>query len=626
MAKTSFFTSAPVTVRLLLLSNPEFPNRITAVKSAIFSLMGSLSRPNDKDQRSLTPIGPCSGQTGWGAVLLGFAIFGLLWILDTPYREFYVPNMDDIPALADGLLLAPGAQWDDWFTRGYSNYWDVYPEWPPGGTGFTRPAFQFVIYLAHFALGRNWELYRIISCFAAASVAAVAFLIARTALGLRTGLSLLAAALVVLSPPVLDCWRLGLAGAHEPLTTLLIACAFLAVVARRDFLCLMLLFAALLTKENAVWAPAAAAITIMLRPKPDEPLRRQAIAAAAMFLPVVLWLGLRFAFFGGIGGTYATAGYTPLGDFLALTFKKLKNLDALFVVQHAFVTEGHGALLDRAIILGTRLLTYALLSLLALRLMPEIANRLRYAMYERRWPTVEATLLVPLWAAIALAFHFALALDFPRYATSLVVFAWPALVAEIDRRRQAVLWLGLTVFCVVSTLRSYRFVDERPPDPRKYSPLRVALHQMPMATQQVYILADNYAVPLANPEYVRLILGVPAEIVRIIGVNWNCGESNNFVSFNHSMADGVVKLTVTLPACANFSFSSFSSRIWEKAFANGRLYRNATMSYELPEADPKQKGSFEVGRRITVHVRPSGPARFIIQHGGPNGIAWFDTS
>jgi hypothetical protein len=586
-----------------------------------------MKRPNlsdDKDHRSSTPIGLCSGQTGWGAVLLGFAIFGLLWILDTPYREFYMPNSLDVPALADGLLLAPGAHWEDWFTRGYSNYWVAYPEWPASGTGFTRPAFQFVIYLAHFALGRNWELYRIISCLAAASVPAIAFLIARTALGLRTGLSLLAAALVVLSPPVLDCWRGGLANAHEPLTTLLVACAFLAVIARRDFLCLMLLFAALLTKENALWAPAAAAITIMLRPKPEEPLRRQAIAAAAMFLPVVSWLGLRFAFFGGIGGTYATAGYAPLGHFLALTFKKVTNLDGLFVGRTPFVTEGPGALLDWAIAaMGTRLLTCALFSLLALCIMHEAANRLRHVMYERRWPTVEAAFLVPLWAAIALAFHFALAVAWPRYAPSVVVFAWPALVAEIDRRRQAVLWLGFTTLCVVSTLRSYAFVEfDRPPDPRENDAMKVALHQMPMATQQVYILADYGAVPYAYPEYVRLILGVPAEIVRIIELNWNCGEANNFVTFDHDMADGIVKLAVTLPVCANFSLSA---DIGDEALANGRrLYRSATMSYELPEAYRTQD-SFEVGRRITVQVRPSGPARFIIQHGGPNGIAWFDT-
>ena len=51
------------------------------------------------------------------------------------------------------------------------------------------------------------------------------------------------------------------------------------------------------------------------------------------------------------------------------------------------------------------------------------------------------------------------------------------------------------------------------------------------------------------------------------------------------------------------------------------------MSYELPEVDPT-KGpdpSLFLGRRMTVHVRPNGPARFIIEHGRPDGIAWFDT-
>ena len=154
-------------------------------------------------------------QAGWSAVLLGFAVFALLWILYTPYRDLYMPNTADIPALADGLLLAPGAHWTDWFTRGYSNFWNAYPEWPFRDTGFTRPAFQFLIYLAHFALGRNWELYSVISCLVTAAVAAVAFLIARTALGLRIELSLLATALVVLSPPVLEHWVFGLAFAIE---------------------------------------------------------------------------------------------------------------------------------------------------------------------------------------------------------------------------------------------------------------------------------------------------------------------------------------------------------------------------------------------------------------------------
>src|SRR5215475_8634541 len=108
-------------------------------------------------------------------------------------------------------------------------------------------------------------------------------------------------------------------------------------------------------------------------------------------------------------------GYTPLADFLSLTFQKLTRMDALFVTQHGIVPEGSWAL-DRVIGIGTRLLIYALFFLLALHILSETGTRLRCAMYERRWLTVDATFLVLLWAAIALAFHFALPLQSERYA------------------------------------------------------------------------------------------------------------------------------------------------------------------------------------------------------------------
>ena len=237
---------------------------------------GIMELPRARVQNRLTQTLHQSGaatpdHSGRRALLLGFGMFVLLWILSIPYRAGYMPDGRDIPALADGLLLAPGAHWQEWFTRGYSDFWDSYPEWPLGATEFTRPAFQFLIYIAHFTLGKDWASYQVINCFAAAGLAAMAFQIAQTALGLRTGLSVLTAILVVSSPPVLQSWVFGLAFAIEPVATLFVASAFLAVFARRDFLCLMFLFAALLTKENAVWAPLAAAITIMLRPKPGEP-------------------------------------------------------------------------------------------------------------------------------------------------------------------------------------------------------------------------------------------------------------------------------------------------------------------------------------------------------------------
>jgi hypothetical protein len=304
--------------------------------------------------------------------------------------------------------------------------------------------------------------YPVISYFATAAVGAIAFYIAQKALRLGTGLSLLGAMLVVLSPPVLDNLWGGLANAREPLATVLVAGAFLAVVTRRDFLCLTLLFFALLMTETAVWAPLAAAMTVMLRPKQGEQIRQQALTALAMFLPVAMWLGLRVTF-GEIGGTYAIEGYTPLADFLQLTFYKLRHIHKLFLTYHplfANTVDDEPTPVDRIIYVSTALVLYALLCLWAFRTLSEAVDYLRCAIQEKRWPIGDQTFLVALWALIALAFHFALPLKPERYATSVVVFAWPALVAEVEKRRKTIIWLGLAVCCVMSLTRSsYAFVE-----------------------------------------------------------------------------------------------------------------------------------------------------------------------
>src|SRR5215472_2665367 len=171
------------------------------------------------------------------ALLVGLAVFALLWALNEPYRQAYVPTMDDVTALADGLLLRPGAHWHDWFTRGHADFFDAYPEWPNHEQGFARPGFQFLIYLAHFALGRDWASYLSLDYLGVAGVAALAFAIARRALRLGDAASVLAAALVLMSSAVLEFSLVVLGAASESFATLLLGCAFLAVLAHRDMLC-----------------------------------------------------------------------------------------------------------------------------------------------------------------------------------------------------------------------------------------------------------------------------------------------------------------------------------------------------------------------------------------------------
>ncbi len=570
--------------------------------------------------------------TGRIALLLGFAIFALLWIAHLPCSELYFPTGSDIPLLADGSLLAPGASWQDWFTRGYSRFWDLYPDWPVHGreateTDFTRPSFQFLIYLTHFVLGRDWASYQLINCFAVAGMAAAAYQIAQAVLGLRTGPSLVAAILVVLSPPVLYSWLMGVAYAIEPLATVLVAAAFLAVIARRDLLGLALLFAALLTKENTLWAPFAAAITIMLRPNRDDSLRRRFFTAALMLLPVAMWLGLRFSFFDGVGSTYVTAGYTPLAEFLKLTFNKLTHVHYLFITHtalpHRLNREPAVLMLDR----GTALLVYALLFLWALRILPEAVNRLRHAIRESRWPAVDNFFLVTLWAATALAFHFAVPLRFERYATSVVIFAWPALVAEVERRGKTIIWLSVAVICVASLTRSSYRVIERDyyACQNKFKSMNAALRQVPAHIQKIYVVTAGN-MPYTNPKYLQLVLDLPAEIVRLGEISWHCSDSNDRVALKHHTANGVVSMSVTLPTCASFLF--YTNRFSD--IANGHLDRSATISYEFADVYPVERRKtgqprFSLGQKMTAHIRPNGPARFIIGHVKPGELVWFDT-
>jgi hypothetical protein len=564
-------------------------------------------------------------------------IFGLLWAVGSGYRQVYVARVDDVTALADGLLLVPGARWEDWFTRGHSDFFDPYPEWPRGLTAFARPAFQSVIYLAHFVLGTDWPSYLAINYLGVAGVVVVAFAVARTALGLGVGAALLAAALVLLSPAVLEfsIWQVGFAS--ESQAGILVGCSFLAVLARRDLLCVVLLMMALLTKETAVWAPFAAALTVLLRSDCGDGARHRAGVAASMLLPVALWLGFRFAFYGGIGGTYATMGYSPLLEFLKLSGWKLAHLDRLFIMQDIGLTEDRWPNLDRAFRIGTATLLLLVVAPWALAGLRAAFDRLSKARRERRWPTADPPLLVTLWATIGLAFYFALPLRAPGYSASAVMFAWPAVVGELARRWKPALWLGIVACFILSLAQTLHFLVGITLPPlysymslnfRTASTMSAALRQGPAGIGQIFVVSSPGGLAPANPAYLRAFLDLSPEIVYVVTVNWACASSQDRVAFDHNTADGVVTLSATLPDCASFEFAYAAAD--SSALVEHRIRRNDSVIYELPEAHSVARKSpidpaVELGRRMIVHIRPRGTARFIIEHGGADGgPAWFD--
>jgi len=159
--------------------------------------------------------------------------------------------------------------------------------------------------------------------------------------------------------------------------------------------------------------------------------------------------------------------------------------------------------------------------------------------------------------------------------------------------------------------------------------MRAALSQVPVDTRQIFVISSPAALAPANPAYLQAFLGLPAEIVHIINMNWTCAEPRARVSFDRSIgADGRITISATLPACASFEFDY--ARIDASALTDGYLRRNPSIIYELPQAHflersgPTDPG-LEVGRSMIVHIRARGAARFIIEHGGPDGgLAAFD--
>jgi hypothetical protein len=574
---------------------------------------------------------------GRSAALIGLGIFTLLWTLNLPYRRVYQPSDNDVTTLADALLLVPGAHWQEWFTKGYTDFFESYPEWPHQHlTAFARPAFQFLVYLAHFIFGQEWSSYLVLNYLAIAGVAGVAFVIARTTLSLEAAASVLAAGLVSMSPAVLESsiWEIGFAS--ESVAVFLVGCAFLAVVAARDFLCVIFLSIAVLTKETAIWAPFAAVMSVLLRADSGQVLWRRARIAAGMLLPIALWLGLRFAFFGGLGGTYATIEYTPLAGFLGLTLTKLLHLYQLFVSQAPLSLADDWQGVDRVSRIGTGLLVLLFLILWILKRLRAASGALRLSQRTSQWSTAKADALVTLWAATGLAFYLALALHDARYSASAVMFAWPAMVREIARDRIPGLRLGLVICGILSVVRASTLLfDLNPPAEqsqmgrsfRAADAMSAALRRVPAGIGQVYVLTSG-SLGWDNPEYVRAFLKLPAEIIRVAEIQWDCEDLNAVASIDHESNDGFVTLTATLPKCAHFFLSL--SGIDASALVDGRLRRGLAISYEMPNAFPPavpgtSRPTFDPPQRMIVHIRPRGRARFLIEHGVPDGgVAWFD--
>ena len=146
--------------------------------------------------------------------------------------------------------------WQDWFTRGSSHFLRRIPGMAAESRerSYARPAFQFLIYLAHFAFGTNWGWYQCINCFAVAGIGCSSFLHCEYAI--ETSCPTIIARLHAGCAFAPSCDSIEGCGvwsyAIEPLAYSFrggrLSCSGWHAA---TFFCGMLLFLALLTKENS---------------------------------------------------------------------------------------------------------------------------------------------------------------------------------------------------------------------------------------------------------------------------------------------------------------------------------------------------------------------------------------
>ena len=217
----------------------------------------------------------------------------------------YIPIGDE-PALLQGSLKYGPNQW---MLSGYSKYFEIYPEWFVPYTNFIRPATNAIVWISGVIFESNYLFYILPYYFSIIFCVFMMFHIHRM---MRINRYLFSIFLVfwLFSPAVSGPGLWNVPFIFDVVATAVVVSAFLCVLKERYVSGIILLTIAVFTKETALFAPFAAALTILaVRPLTSK---RGWFAAAAM-LPIILWMGVRqFAFGAVLGGTYASVGIMNL--------------------------------------------------------------------------------------------------------------------------------------------------------------------------------------------------------------------------------------------------------------------------------------------------------------------------
>ncbi len=211
------------------------------------------------------------------------------------YRDYLLIRDDpaNIGGTMDGGLRG-------WLTKGMAGYYHVYPEWPqPGFSNFYRPVWNLIIFVEKSVIEENYWIWFLAYC-ALQYLGAFLFLRTQRSLGVPARPSLLFAILFLFNPAFLNLGFIYPGFQFDVFVSLLLLAALYQLLEYRFGLALVLITAAVFTKETAIFAPVAAAITVFI-------VKRDPRWSVAMLAPLLVWVAARgLAYHAVMGGTFAS--------------------------------------------------------------------------------------------------------------------------------------------------------------------------------------------------------------------------------------------------------------------------------------------------------------------------------
>ena len=474
-----------------------------------------------------------------------------------------------------------------WLTRGMSDYYHVYPEWPQSAfSNFYRPVWNLIIYSEQALLGRHYWAWFLAFC-ALQYGGALLFLRLLLSVGLPSRSALPFTILFLFNPAFLNFGFIYPGFQFDVFASLLLLAALYQLLRYRYGWTLALISAAIFTKETALFAPVAAALTVFI-------LKRDAKWSLAMLVPLLAWGAARWlAFHAVMGGTFASP--SGIGDLLGNIGNGLAIWPSSAVPTNLplQVTGIYGV--GVLALLAMNVVLWAVLAYAAWQ-----TARVLWQAPDNAESKLQAVLLV--WALGALAYCM-LTRPQVRFGASLNTFLLLFLAYGLFARSwpRYLKTLPLLILAFVAGSRGVNFLWLDIPKVLTRTSgekaLFAALQSLPQDGRAVFVV--NAPTMLSAP--------------RFIAKQWNLNLGLTFINQFRGCSSAnpqdawyelsPTSLSVEIPSCASYVFAGVPADIQVKELAGG-LLRPGVGIYQFPGHPDLSKrlssGDIDFGRAMQV--------------------------